>query len=157
MCFIVRYMQGLGWCATLRIGFRYQARRTNNMNSITIPIRTAPGQNVREHHHVRAKRVRSERNAVAWMLKRVERPPLPCSVRLTRIAPSNGMDDDNLAGSVKSVRDQIAEWLGVDDKHRDQVRYVYAQCRGPWSVGIEFGEMVVDAEFVPLYASQAHA
>ena len=119
-------------------------------NSIMVPIRTAPGLNAREHHHDRAKRVRKEREAVAWMLKGVKRPSLPCSVRLTRIAPSNGLDNDNLVGSVKAVRDQVAEWLGVDDRHSDQVRYVYAQQRGTWGVCIEFGVMVVDAEFVPL-------
>ena len=125
--------------------------------SIMVPIRTAPGQNVREHHHARARRVRSEREAVAWMLKGAARPPVPCSVRLTRIAPSNGMDDDGLVGALKAVRDQIAMWLGVDDRHAQQVRYVYAQKRGVWGVCIEFGEMVADAEFVPLQPVQAHA
>jgi hypothetical protein len=57
------------------------------------------------------------------------------------------MDDDNLPGSMKAVRDQIAEWLGVDDRHSNQVRYVYAQKRGPWSVTIEFGEPVAGAQF----------
>lgn len=107
---------------------------------IVVPLRTAPGLNVREHFRVRAKRVKKEREAVAWMLKNQQRPPIPCSVLLTRVAPSRGLDDDNLAGSLKGVRDEIANWLGVDDAKRERVRYHYAQFKGPWSVRIEFGE-----------------
>jgi hypothetical protein len=59
---------------------------------------------------------------------------------LTRVAPSNGLDDDNLAGSLKGVRDQVAQWLGVDDKRSDVVRYVYAQYRGPWAVQVSVVE-----------------
>lgn len=106
--------------------------------SILVSIRTAPGMNVREHHMKRATRVKKERRQTALVLLACERPPLPCRVLLTRIAPSNGLDDDNLAGSLKGVRDQIAEWLGVDDRHRDRVAYRYAQERGPWGVRITF-------------------
>ena len=114
---------------------------------LLVPIRKSSGLNAREHWHARASRVRRERGHTGWMLKGAETPPVPCSVRLTRFAPSNGLDDDNLAGSLKAVRDQIAEWLGVDDKRRDLVRYVYAQERGVWGVGIEFGDPIQDAEF----------
>ena len=84
---------------------------------IVVPIRTVPGLNAREHYTVRAKRVRKEREAVAWTLKAACRPPTPCSVRLTRLAPSGGVDDDNLVGALKAVRDEIAAWLGIDDRH----------------------------------------
>lgn len=114
---------------------------------INIPLRTVPGLNARELWQVRSSRVKKERRAVGWSLVGQQRPPIPCSVRLTRIAPSGGVDDDNLAGSLKGVRDQVAEWLGVDDRHRNQVRYVYAQKRGPWGVTIEFGEPVAGAQF----------
>ena len=113
---------------------------------ICVPIRTVPGLNAREHFAVRSKRVRKEREAVAWMLRNAQRPHIPCSVILTRVAPSAGVDDDNLVGALKGVRDQVAEWLGVDDKHRTQVRYRYAQCRGEWGVRIEFGPPVVGAQ-----------
>lgn len=106
---------------------------------ITVPMKTVPGMNAREAWQQRTRRVRKERKNVAWMLTQAERPQLPCSVILTRIAPSNGLDDDNLAGALKAVRDQVAEWLGVDDRHSLQVRYCYAQRRGPWGVTIEFG------------------
>lgn len=115
---------------------------------ITIPLRTSGGLNNREHFAVRAKRVRKEREAAAWMLKAAKKPQLPCSVLLTRVAPSNGLDDDNLAGSLKSVRDEVARWLGVDDRDRVQVRYRYTQRRGPWGVTVEFGEAAAGAQFV---------
>ena len=123
---------------------------------ISIPLRTSSGLNAREHWRARAKRVRTERLATGLVLNRQTRPPIPCTVRLTRIAPSNGLDDDNLCGALKAVRDQVAEWLGVDDKDRASVRYVYAQRRGPWAVEIEFGEPMSEdlsaAWFTPLKA-----
>lgn len=116
---------------------------------IAIPLRTVPGLNVREHWQARSSRVKRERRAVAWALaaENHQRPPIPCSVRLTRVAPSGGVDDDNLVGALKAVRDEVAKWLGVDDRHSRQVRYVYAQRRGPWGVVIEFGEPVAGAQF----------
>ena len=120
---------------------------------ITVPLKTVPGLNARELWQGRSSRVKKERKAVAWSLVGQTRPPIPCSVRLTRVAPSGGVDDDNLSGSLKAVRDQIAEWLGIDDRHRNQVRYVYAQKRGPWGVTIEFGEPVAGAQFELLDAA----
>lgn len=105
---------------------------------IAIPLRTSRGLNAREHHMARARRVRKEREAVAWMLRTATMPALPCSVLLTRIAPSNGVDSDNLQGSLKAVRDQVAEWLGVDDKDTAAVYYLYSQRRGAWGVEISF-------------------
>jgi hypothetical protein len=106
-----------------------------------IPIRTVSGLNVREHWRARARRVKSERDTTAWMLRPAEKPALPCVVTLTRIAPSGGLDDDNLPGALKGVRDQIAAWIGVDDRERQIVRYRYAQRRGKWGVGVEFGPL----------------
>lgn len=100
-------------------------------------FKTCGGMNAREHHMARARRVKSERAVVGWSLTGHPKPELPLLVTLTRIAPSSGLDDDNLASALKSCRDAFAEWIGVDDKHRDIVRYSYAQARGPWSVRIE--------------------
>jgi len=102
----------------------------------------------------RSRRVKKERDAVAWMLTTCQRPPVPCSVLLTRLAPSNGLDDDNLTGSLKSVRDEVAKWLGVDDRDRLTVRYRYAQQRSKtWGVRIEFGPPVVGAQRVLEFAA----
>lgn len=116
------------------------------MHTLTIPIKTGRGLNDRELWPVRAKRVKREREAVSWVLVQHERPSLPCSVMLTRIAPSSGLDDDGLVGSLKAVRDEIATWLKVDDKDRMTVRYRYAQKRGPWAVEVTFGPPVEGAQ-----------
>lgn len=108
---------------------------------IVIPLRTVSGLNVREHWRARARRVKAERDATARLLRPVEKPQLPCAVTLTRVAPSAGLDDDNLPGSLKGCRDQIAAWIGVDDRKREIVRYRYAQRRGAWAVEVEFAPL----------------
>ena len=100
-------------------------------------LQTRGGMNAREHHMARARRVKSERATVGWWLRGLQKPALPLLVTLTRIAPSSGLDDDNLASAAKSCRDSFAEWIGVDDKHRDVVRYEYAQERGAWGIRID--------------------
>lgn len=134
---------------------------------ITIPIQTIGGMNARDNKWgQRSRRVKGERQATAWMLARHERPAIPCTVRLTRVAPSNGLDDDNLVSSLKGVRDQIAVWLDVNDRS-DAVRYFYAQRRGAqkeWAVTIEWGGPAWGAQleiqmprFVPIVPSDESA
>ena len=66
------------------------------------------------------------------------RPALPCVVLLVRVGPSNGLDDDNLRGAGKGVRDQIAAWLGVDDRS-PLVAWKYDQRRAPaWGMEVHF-------------------
>jgi hypothetical protein len=104
---------------------------------IVIPLRTT-GSNARESWPQRHGRVKRERESVGWMLKTAQRPSIPCTVLLTRSAPSRGLDDDNLRTALKGVRDEVADWLGVDDRS-PQVRYRYAQVTGTWAVYIAFG------------------
>lgn len=113
---------------------------------IAVPLRTA-GSNAREHWQQRHRRVKGERHAVAWMLKTAQRPSIPCTVLLTRSAPSAGLDDDNLRAALKGVRDEIADWLGINDRYTAQVRYLYAQVRGPWAVHVDFGPPASGAQF----------
>lgn len=113
---------------------------------IMVPLRTA-GSNAREDWRRRHGRVKRERHAVAWLLKNVQRPSIPCTVLLTRSAPSGGLDDDNLRAALKGARDEIADWLGVNDRYSAKVRYAYAQVRGAWGVGIEFGPPSSGAQY----------
>jgi hypothetical protein len=103
-----------------------------------VPIRTGRGLNSREYFYARAKRVKKEREAVRWLLNGLQKPALPCVVVLTRHSPSNGLDSDNLQGALKAIRDEVADWLGVDDKNTELVRYGYEQKRAEWGVLIEF-------------------
>jgi hypothetical protein len=100
-------------------------------------LRLGRGLNDREGHWARARRVKAEHHTVAWSLATRTRPSLPCVIRITRLAPGNGLDDDNLQGACKAVRDAVAKWIGVDDREVGAVRYEYAQARAPWAVRIE--------------------
>lgn len=118
---------------------------------IVVPVYTR-SPNAREHWRVKAKRVAQERELTAWSLIGQKKPPIPCSVRLTRVG-RGVLDDDNLVGAMKGVRDEVAKWLGIDDRHSEQVRYVYAQQHSKlasWGVRIEFGEPVAGAQFTLL-------
>lgn len=106
--------------------------------TLSIPMRTGKGLNDRGHWRAVATKVKAQRLAVGWALLQLKKPTeFPLIVVLRRVAPSAGLDDDNLPGSLKATRDAIAAWLGVDDRLRDVVRYVYEQKRGPWAVEIE--------------------
>lgn len=83
-----------------------------------VPLRLGRGLNDRLHWAKRASKVKQERLTVAWALKlaKAQPPALPAVVTIIRASPSKiPMDLDNLAGACKGVRDQLAEWIGVDD------------------------------------------
>ena len=63
---------------------------------------------------------------------------LPCDVTLVRLAPSAGLDDDNLRSSLKAIRDGVADALGIDDRD-PRVGWHYEQRRSAprvWGVEI---------------------
>lgn len=105
-------------------------------------MRTGRGQNDREHWASKSRRVKKERGTVAWSVRAGFGPakdiPLPLTVTLVRVAPSTGLDDDNLQGSLKACRDGVADWLGLDDRD-PAVAWRYDQRRGKageWSVEV---------------------
>jgi hypothetical protein len=107
--------------------------------TVLVPLRTGRGLNDRVHHMVRHRMNQGEQEMVLWSIKatRMYPPRPPCTVTLTRISPaSRPLDDDNLRGALKNVRDAVAKWIGIDDGD-DAVRYAYAQERGPWGVRVE--------------------
>ena len=59
----------------------------------------------------------------------------PCVVTFTRLSP-RALDDDNLRGACKPIRDEVARMLGVDDGPSSLVRWNYAQRKDARS-GIE--------------------
>jgi hypothetical protein len=89
-----------------------------------LPIRIESCANLREHWAKRAGRAKAHRMAALA----VPRHPLPCVVTITRIAPRK-LDDDNLAGGCKALRDGIADRLGVDDGS-PLVQWRYDQRKG---------------------------
>lgn len=114
--------------------------------TLEVPIRIRNGCNLREHWAVRAKRVENERYHTGWALVgrfgpsfRSTKPDLPLAITLTRLAPRQLDDDNNVAGC-KAVRDAIAAWLGINDND-PRVTWRYAQERAKtYAVRIQIEE-----------------
>ena len=95
------------------------------MITSTIPIKTISVSNAHEVWQARSRRSKKER-AAAFLFTR--KHPLPCKIVLTRISPGL-LDDDNIRGALKSIRDGIADRFGLDDRD-PRIRWEYAQERG---------------------------
>jgi hypothetical protein len=102
---------------------------------IELPIKTVSTLNVREHWAVRAKRNKTHRNETHWACKGLKRVDPPMTITLTRLGKRK-LDGDNLQGALKSVRDGVADWLGIDDGD-DRLTWVYRQETGAYGVRIE--------------------
>jgi hypothetical protein len=84
--------------------------------ALTIPgVRLVSEANAHEHHWNRVRRVTAQHATVGLVLRARRPPPVPCEVRVMRLAPAS-LDTDNLQGSAKHVRDAVAAWLGIDDR-----------------------------------------
>lgn len=102
---------------------------------VHLPIATVSEANRRDHWQVKRKRAKSQRQIAAALVPRFG---LPCVVTLTRISPRL-LDDDNLRGALKHVRDGVADRLGIDDRD-PRVEWRYAQRKGAQKgVEVEMG------------------
>jgi hypothetical protein len=111
--------------------------------SCVFPLRLGRGGNDRDAHwRVRSHRARVTREVVGYELFKAHfvRPfpsQYPITVSLGRNGPSRGLDGDNLQGSLKVVRDAVADFLQRDDSD-PSIRWAYTQCRMPaWEVSID--------------------
>jgi hypothetical protein len=103
-----------------------------------VPTKLVSEANMREHWAIKNKRKKAQQRAVelVWLAERVRVAP-PVVVTLTRVGVRK-LDSDNLAGSAKGVRDQIAKLIGVDDGDERKVRWIYEQRKGvPKQYGLE--------------------
>lgn len=94
-----------------------------------INMKTKRGGNNREHWRTRHRRVKRERGQVALACRDlVGRFPRGAEllVLLVRVAPGT-LDDDNLRGSLKAVRDEVARLLGRSDDAKAGVVWDYGQ------------------------------
>jgi len=96
---------------------------------LKLPIRTVSELNKREHWAKTHRRRAAQRKQVWAELYGKKSPGLPCDVWLTRIAPREFDAGDNLPASFKAIRDQIAKWIGVDDRDK-RVTWRYNQRKG---------------------------
>jgi hypothetical protein len=80
---------------------------------------------------MRLAKLAKQQRAAAFAIcnTQLEKPSLPVTVKMVRIAPRKLDEGDNLSGGFKHVRDGIADWLGVDDGGKD-VTWVYEQRKG---------------------------
>jgi hypothetical protein len=103
----------------------------------TLPITAKSTANLREHWAEKARRVKPQREAALRAVKSrlSELGPTRLVVLMTRVALSDGLDDDNLRSALKSLRDGIASALRVDDRS-PLVRWDYAQRRGEYAVEV---------------------
>jgi len=109
---------------------------------VSVPIlglKTVSEMNMHEHWHSRLKRSKHQKSTVSLVLRGTVTHMMlslaPLRVTMTRIAPSVGLDSDNMVSSQKYVRDAIAESLGVNDKD-PRVEWVVNQEKGPWGIRI---------------------
>ena len=106
---------------------------------VDIDVHTKSEANSRDHWQKRADRVAAQRRTTRASLSMYERPALPVRVTLRRFSV-NELDDDNLRSAFKAVRDEVAAWLGVDDRDRN-VMWTYTQdkaSRGAHRIEVEF-------------------
>lgn len=100
--------------------------------TLTVPLVTVSAANLREHHMVRAKRVKRERAAVALAFMNANWPHPPAfmnvHVTLTRLGGKD-LDGDNLQSAMKPTRDEVAAWLRLDDAD-PRVTWAYDQKAG---------------------------
>ena len=106
------------------------------MISLLLAIRTESEANLHEHRMKKAARVKLQRSIIKNRIGQVRKDfslwDLSRSyiVTLTRIAP-RPLDDDNLARSLKAIRDGVADALGTDDSTKSKLKWRYAQEKGP--------------------------
>lgn len=110
--------------------------------SVTSGIKTVSESNRREHWGSRAARVKKQRNAAHAAVRAIGfiqylesivtgkvQCPVTFEITLTRIAPRK-LDDDNLRGALKAVRDGVADALGFVDDSDDALTWKYGQEKG---------------------------
>lgn len=107
---------------------------------VVVPVRTSStNSKLRNHWRVNRKTSKEERQATALML-RSKQPAGPVYgvivpadlavvVTLTRLS-ERLLDDDNCAGALKAIRDEVAAWLGMDDGD-PRVTWRYDQKKQP--------------------------
>jgi len=111
--------------------------------TIELPLKLGAGLNNRGHWRVAAQRAKQERSLALRVMGSELRTSGytltgPITITLTRISAGT-LDDDNLQGACKHVRDGIADAFGVPDNDRRITwRYAQEKCkRGAFGVRVE--------------------
>ena len=88
------------------------------MIEVRVPmVVKSPNVSLWAHWAVNVARIKKERRMVGFYLHKFKpAPPLPVKVTMIRCAPRE-LDSDNLVGAFKHTRDEIAAFLGSDDRN----------------------------------------
>lgn len=120
---------GYGWWVMATSWVIDQIARTVTLR---LPLRLVNINNTREHHMVLHRRESRHRFLARVTLEQATREArrwlVASKVTITRVAPRK-MDDDGCVASAKSVRDGVADALGVDDGD-PSITWSYAQQKG---------------------------
>lgn len=115
--------------------------------AIEVPLKLPSLANLRLHWAVKARLIKAQRNAAAFALRGGARQwltrwkalraneSLCLRVTLTRVGP-RALDDDNLASAFKGIRDEVADFVGIDDGS-SRFAWQYRQERGLYAVRIK--------------------
>jgi hypothetical protein len=98
--------------------------------SVQFPLHTVSENAYRSMHPLQSHRISaSQRAFVAQVIgSQLERVRGAEQVRVTLVRICCGvLDDDNLRGALKAVRDEVAAWLGIDDGDVPRLRFEYDQ------------------------------
>ena len=99
------------------------------MIEFELPLRTVSESNRREHWARKAGRVSLHRGTARLFARSYCADiGVPIIVQMARVAPRE-LDDDNLRGALKAIRDGIADAFGVKDND-PRIEWRYAQQRG---------------------------
>jgi hypothetical protein len=102
--------------------------RPRNMTDLTFPIKTVSEANRREHWTVKNKRKIAQQTEFRALWRTQKRKvTLPAIVTFTRYS-CKVLDDDNLRGAFKGIRDALAREIKIDDGS-DQVKWRYEQVK----------------------------
>lgn len=110
------------------------ARPAHPCYSFTLPLRVVSETNQRGHWSKTHRRRKAQRTWATLGARHAMGPSeglVPSSelrIVLARIAPRS-LDDDNLRGALKAVRDGLADYFGVDDAD-PRMTWDYEQRRG---------------------------
>lgn len=118
------------------------------MIEVLVPIKTQRGQNNREHHFARHRRVKAERGAACrltksalWGRENLSAADYALKIRVTITRISSGTLDghDNLRGAVKAIVDGVADAFNrKDDDPYFTWEYAQEKCkRGYFGVRIQ--------------------
>lgn len=113
-----------------------------------IPIRTISEANWHGHWAVRSKRVKAQRDIAKLLTMKNAKPMpnMPVAVKITRIAPRELDNGDNLPASLKAIRDGIADALNPNaaqaKRDRDGITWSYSQVKNKkYAVLVEIEEI----------------